>query len=180
MKKLMLLVAACLVMVACNNKPAEVEEPTTDTTAVVEEEHPCCQMMKDWADFENKTVEEQAALIEKRGDHITHRFAEKNIEEIECPEMKAELGAFAEKWNKEFAAADPAGKKALIDEMDALMQKYCPKDGCCKKECCKKECCCDKKDCCKEGCCKDNCTCKDECCGKEGCCKKEGETCCKK
>ena len=171
----MLLVAACLVMVACNNKPAEVEEPETDTTAVVEEEHPCCQMMKDWADFDNKTAEEQAALIEKRGEKITAMFQEKNIEEIECPEMKAELGAFVEKWNKEFATADQAGKKALIDEMDALMQKFCPKDGCCKKDCC-----CDKKECCKEGCCKDNCTCKDECCGKEGCCKKEGETCCKK
>lgn len=157
MKKLMLLVAACLVMVACNNKPAEVVEPETDTTAVVEEEHPCCQMMKDWADFDNKTAEEQAALIEKRGEKITAMFAEKNIEEIECPEMKAELGAFVEKWNKEYAEADQAGKKALIDEMDALMQKFCPKDGCCKKECCGKE-----------GCEKHE---------GEGCCQKEGETC---
>ena len=157
MKKLMLLVAACLVMVACNNKPAEVVEPEIDSTAVVEEEHPCCQMMKDWADFDNKTAEEQAALIEKRGEKINAMFAEKNIEEIECPEMKAELGTFIEKWNKEYAAADQAGKKALIDEMDALMQKFCPKDGCCKKECCGKE-----------GCEKHE---------GEGCCQKEGETC---
>ena len=155
MKKMMLLVAACLVMVACNNKPAEVEEPTTDTTAVVEEEHPCCQMMKDWADFDNKTEEEQAALIEKRGEMLTNMFAEFNAEECPCPEAKEVLPAFIEKWNKEFAAADNAGKKALIDEFDSLM----PKKECCKKDCCEKH----------EG---------EGCCQKEGCEKHEG--CCDK
>lgn len=146
----MLLVAAGLMMVACNNKPAEVEENTTDTTAqevVTEEVSPCCQMKMDWADFDNKTPEEQTALIEKRAEKINTMFTDKNLEEVECPEMKAELGAFAEKWNKEFAAADQAAKKALIDEFDAMMQKFCPKDGCCKKDGCnKEEGCCEKKD----------------------------------
>lgn len=163
---MMLLVAACLVMVACNNKPAEVEEPTVDSTEVVTEEPaPCCQMMKDWADFDNKTVEEQTAMVEKRGECITNKLANVNMDEIQCEKAKNELPAFIEKWNKEFAGADLAGKKALIDEFDTF--KCLKADKCCKE---KEEAACDNK------CGKD---CKKECCGD----KCEGEKCqhnCKK
>lgn len=164
MKKLMLLIAACcFVFVACNNKTAETEEPTTDSTEVVAEqpqEEACCPMMKDWAEFDTKTVEEQTALVEKRAECINKILAEVNLDEIQCPKAKTELPAFIEKWNKEFAGADLTAKKVLIDEFDTFKcLKPQHKDGCCKHEGeCKGDC----KDKCNHECkdnCKDNCKC---------------------
>ena len=163
MKKLMLLIAACcLVFVACNNKPAETEETTDSTEVVVDQpqEEACCPMMKDWAEFDTKTVEEQTALVEKRAECINKKLAEVNLDEIQCPKAKAELPAFIEKWNKEFAGADLAAKKALIDEFDSFKCLKGHKEGCCKegKDECKGEC----KDQCNHECkdnCKGNCKC---------------------
>lgn len=164
MKKLMLLIAACcFVFTACNNKPAETEEPVADTTVEVVAEQPaepCCPMMQEWADFDNKTVEEQGALIEKRGECITKKLAEVNLDEIQCPKAKEELPAFIEKWNKEFATADAAAKKALIDEFDTFKCLKHHEGNCCKEE----------------GKCGDNCA--KENCG--NCQHKEGDCTCKK
>lgn len=196
MKKLMFLIAACcLTFVACNNKPAETEEPTTDSTEVVAEQPACCPMMQEWADFDNKTAEEQEALITKRAECINHILAEVNIDEIECPKAKTELPAFIEKWNKEFATADLAAKKALIDEFDTFKCLKKQEGNCCQNKCkccndkCGKDCKCEDCKCCNDKCGKD-CKCEgcDNKCGKDcktECCKDkcEGEKCqhnCKK
>lgn len=158
---MLLMVACCFIFTACNNKTAETEEPTTDTTAAAAEqpkEEACCPMMKDWAEFDKKTDEEKAALVEKRAEFINKVLADLKIDEIECPKAKEELPKFVEKWNKEFTKATLEGKKALIDEFDTFKCLH-PKKDCCKSDCngenkcenkCKEENCKDCKNCCQK------------------------------
>ena len=164
MKKLFLLFAACcMIFVACNNKKAEKEATKEDNKAQTEQtegcdkkcDKECCKkMMEDWANFDNLTAEEKTQILEKKGGFITDMLSKVELDKIECPNAKQGIEEFKTKWEG-FAAADEAGKKALIDEFDnaewkhAVLPEKCCKEG--EEGCCKdgKEGCCDKK----EGCC---------------------------
>ena len=175
MKKLFfLLVASCLVFAACKNdtKKEEAKENGKEKVEQTQEcKEDCCKkMMEDWANFDNLTAEEKTQILEKKGGFITDMLSKVELDKIECPNAKQGIEEFKTKWEG-FAAADEAGKKALIDEFDNAEWKHCvlpekccngEKEGCCKEECCK-DC-----KCCKEGKKCENCTCEDCKCCKDG------------
>ncbi len=178
------MVACCLVFAACKNDTKKEEAKENGKNQVEEKKEcadDCCKkMMEDWKNFDNLTAEEKTQILEKKGGMITDMLSKVDLEKVECPNAKQAIQEFQTKWEG-FAAADEAGKKALIDEFDNAEWNHFVIPQCCgeKEGCCKEECCKDCKDCkcCKEGCkdckCKEgkkceNCTCEDCKCCKEG------------
>jgi len=143
MKKLMILLAvACLIFASCcGNKTEKAIETVEETCALTPEQE---LMFENWGNWDELTVEEQAALVPEMKAFLDECKAkceakkeckkEDGEEKEMCPGKKAKCEEFKAKWEA-FDELELDVQKELIDLKLAHIAKCKEKkEGCCKKD----------------------------------------------